>query len=58
MSETKKATMAPKSCPACRHPKKATIDRALSRGQCLRNLARKAPRRHRDGCLVGTGGGG
>jgi hypothetical protein len=58
MSETKTATMAPKICPACGHPKKATIDRALSRGQCPRNLARKALRRHRDGGLVGTGGGG
>ena len=58
VSETKTAPMAPKSCPACGHPKKATIDRALSRGQCPRNLARKALRRRRDGCLVGTGGGG
>ena len=58
MSETKTVTMAPKSCTACGHPDKATVDRALSRGQCPRNLARKALRRHRDVGFVGTGGGG
>ena len=48
----------PKPCPACAHPERATIDRALSLGQAPRSvvrryagLNRKALARHRDACL-------
>ena len=57
--------MRPKSCPACGHPERATIDNALAIGQAPRSiirryagLSRKAVMRHRDGCLVGDGGRG
>ncbi len=58
--------MSAKTCPACEHPERTTIDRALVRGQSPRNLARrytpglsrKVLRRHRDGCLAADGGGG
>jgi hypothetical protein len=52
--------MRPKPCPACRHPERATIDKAiLEHGQAprsivrrYRDLSRLAVQRHRDGCLV------
>lgn len=47
-----------KACPACNHPERATINRALSIGQAPRSiirryagLGRKALQRHRDECL-------
>jgi hypothetical protein len=48
-----------KPCPACRHPERGLIDRALlEHGQAprsitrrYRDLSRRAVERHRDGCL-------
>ena len=57
--------MRPKSCPACEHVERATIDNALRIGQAPRSiirryaeLSRKAVTRHRDGCLTRPGGEG
>jgi hypothetical protein len=51
-----------KPCPACNHPERATIDRALGIGQAPRSilrryagLNRKALQRHRDKCLRSKG---
>ena len=50
--------MKDKACPACTHPERSTIDRALQLGQAPRSvrrryagLNRKALTRHRDECL-------
>jgi hypothetical protein len=47
--------MTPRSCPACVHPERATIDRALRAGQAPRSIVRRyaglnrnAVTRHRD----------
>ena len=54
-----------KSCPACSHPERAMIDKALCIGQAPRSvvrryagLNRKALQKHRNECLQPAGGGG
>ena len=51
-------TMQRKACPACNHPERKTIDRALGIGQAPRSivrrysgLARRLVNKHRDECL-------
>ena len=48
----------PKPCPACEHPERRTIDRALGIGQSPRSiirryagLSRRDVQKHRDVCL-------
>lgn len=64
MTETRRATPT-RSCRACGHIERATIDGALSVGMSPRSivrryagLSRKAVQGHRDRCLAEAGGRG